>query len=222
MKMKPLNQSEYTMKIIKDLGMTTANENTTSTGRYAIFECTKCSKHFKARCSGSVAKAQTTCHECTLNPLETTKHPLYAIWNGIKQRCYSPKRKDYCKYGAKGVTMCDEWKNNPQSFIDWCIENGWNNSLVVDKDIKCRELNISPTIYSPKTITFITTQQNAEEANAIPVLQYDLNMNFISEHVSAQKAANSVGLKEGSSVTSCCKGRSKTSGGFIWKYKNIN
>lgn len=118
--------------------------------------------------------------------------------------------------------MCDEWKNNPQSFIDWCIENGWNNSLVVDKDIKCRELNISPTIYSPKTITFITTQQNAEEANAIPVLQYDLNMNFISEHVSAQKAANSVGLKEGSSVTSCCKGRSKTSGGFIWKYKNIN
>ena len=42
MKMKPLNQSEYTMKIIKDLGITTANENTTSTGRYAIFECTKC------------------------------------------------------------------------------------------------------------------------------------------------------------------------------------
>ena len=222
MKMKPLNQSEYTMKIIKDLGITTANENTTSTGRYAIFECTKCEKHFKARCGSSAAKAQTTCPECTLNPLETTKHPLYAIWNGIKQRCYNPKRKDYCRYGAKGVTMCDEWKNNPQSFIDWCIENGWNNSLVVDKDIKCRELNISPTIYSPKTITFITTQQNAEEANAIPVLQYDLNMNFISEHVSAQKAANSVGLKEGSSVTSCCKGRSKTSGGFIWKYKNIN
>ncbi len=81
MKMKPLNQSEYTMKIIKDLGITTANENTTSTGRYAIFECTKCEKHFKARCGSSVAKAQTTCHECTLNPLETTKHPLYAIWN---------------------------------------------------------------------------------------------------------------------------------------------
>lgn len=223
MKMKPLNQSEYTMKIIKDLGMTTANENTTSTGRYAIFECTKCSKHFKARCGGSVAKAQTTCHECTLNPLETTKHPLYAIWNGIKQRCYSPKRKDYCKYGAKGVTMCDEWKNNPQSFIDWCIENGWNNSLVVDKDIKCRELNIYPAIYSPKTITFITTQENSEEANAKEVNQFNIDGNFIAKHISCVKAAASVG-KTGknakSSIANCCRGVSKTAFGFKWEYVN--
>ena len=54
-KLKPLNQEEFTMKIIEDLGTTTANKNTTATARYAIFECTVCNKHFKARATGATA-----------------------------------------------------------------------------------------------------------------------------------------------------------------------
>lgn len=44
------------MKIIKDLGQITASENTTAVSRYAIFECTKCNTHFKARATGTTAK----------------------------------------------------------------------------------------------------------------------------------------------------------------------
>jgi hypothetical protein len=217
-KQQPLKQEDYNMKIIKDLGKTTANKNTTNFARYAIFECNSCKKHFKARCGGSAAKKQSTCYECTRNYKETTKHPLYAIWNGIKQRCYSKKRKDYHKYGGIGVTMADYWINDAQGFIDWCLENGWNKDLVVDKDIKSRILNIDPPIYSKDTISFISVQKNAEEANAKTVLQFDLDGNLLNEFVSTVEAAKAVGTGK-SSIANACRGTTKTSMGFKWKYK---
>ncbi len=216
MNMKQLNQDEYTMKIVKDLGMI-FNKNKTSKARYAMFECKICTKSFKVRCGSFAAKKQTSCQACTLNNKLTTLHPLYAIWNGIKQRCYSTKRKDYKRYGGIGVTMCDEWLNDAQSFIDWCEQNGWNNSLVVDKDILCIKLNINPKIYSPQTISFITTQENAEEANAKEVIQYSLDGIELNRFISATKAGISVGANK-SQIANACRGTVKTSVGFIWKY----
>ena len=220
-KLKPLNQEEFTMRIVEDLGMTTANKNTTATARYAIFECTICNKHFKARATGATARRQTSCQECTKSESQNYKHPLYAIWNGIKQRCYAQKRKDYHKYGGIGVTMSDEFKNSVDSFIEFCLTNGWKQELVIDKDIKCREFGISPTIYSRETLSFITVQENAEEANAKIVLQYSLNDEFIAEYVSTVVAAVSIGKsrKARSSIASCCRGTAHTAFGFKWKYK---
>lgn len=220
-KQQPLKQEDYKMKIITDLGRTTATDASTNLARYAIFECTKCNTHFKARCGGLAAKKQETCNDCTKSKRNTYKHPLYAIWNGIKQRCYNPKRKDYRKYGAKGVTMCDDWKNDVESFFDWCINNGWKQELVIDKDIKSRELGISPAMYSPETITFITIQKNAEEANAKSVIQTSLNDDFIFEHISCVQAALSLGKPKTSksSIANCCRGIQKTAFGFKWKYK---
>lgn len=219
-KQQPLLQQDFKMKIIEDLGKTTANETTTQLARYAIFECTVCNAHFKARASGSTAKNQTSCQACTRSESQNYKHPLYAIWNGIKQRCYSVKRKDYCRYGGIGVTMCDEWKNSSDSFISWCIANGWRSELVVDKDIKCRELNITPTVYSPDTISFISIQKNAEEANAKTVFQYTINGEFVAEHVSCTEAGKLFGINNKSTIANACRGVAKTAYGFVWKYKN--
>lgn len=37
--------------------------------------------------------------------------PEYGIWQGMWTRCRNPKRKDYCHYGARGVTVCDRWRS---------------------------------------------------------------------------------------------------------------
>jgi hypothetical protein len=159
----PLDQSKFKMRIIQDLGVTVVEEKSLTAEHYALFECTACRTNFIARSTGKTAQNQTTCHTCTTSPEQYYKHPLYAIWNGIKQRCYSIKRKDYENYGGKGVTMCDEWKNNSTSFIEWCINNGWNENLHVDKDKLSKQLNIFPAIYSPETITFLTPSENNYE-----------------------------------------------------------
>ena len=220
-KQQPLKQSEFFMKIIEDLGQTTANENTTRISRYAIFECSVCLQPFKARAVGATARKQKSCGPCTKNINQTCKHPLYPIWNGIRQRCYNPKRKDYARYGAIGVTMHETWKNDAQAFIDFCLQNGWTSDLVIDKDIKCRELGIYPAIYSPDTLSFISVQSNAEEANAKAVLQFSLQGELLNEYPSCTKAALALGKTKAfkSAIANCCRGLNKTSLGFIWKYK---
>lgn len=46
-----------------------------------------------------------------------TKHPLYAIYRGMLNRCYDKKHKGYRYYGAKGITVCAEWKNDFWAFV---------------------------------------------------------------------------------------------------------
>ena len=49
------------------------------------------------------------------------------------------------------------------------------------------------------------------------VYQYDLNNNFIREYKSVREATKLNNNLHG--VGGCCRGKIKTSGGFIWKYE---
>lgn len=50
-----------------------------------------------------------------------------------------------------------------------------------------------------------------------PILQYDLKGNLIKEWPTAQEAKKELKIK---GITECLRNRAKTSGGYIWKYKN--
>ena len=91
-------------------------------------------------------------------------HPAYRSYRGMMSRCYNPNDNGYKWYGALGVTVADCWKDNPEAFIKWSLENGWDHNLHIDKDIKCKELGIYPHIYSPETCTWTTAQVNLAAA----------------------------------------------------------
>lgn len=42
----------------------------------------------------------------------------YRLWRGMINRCMNPKADNYARYGGKGVTVCDEWRTDFQSFYD--------------------------------------------------------------------------------------------------------
>lgn len=88
-------------------------------------------------------------------------HPLYNVWATMKTRCYNKKHPNYKRWGAKGVMVCKEWLNDFQSFYDWCIANGWEKGLQVDKDIKARKLGLLPILYSPQRCSIVTAKENA-------------------------------------------------------------
>ena len=51
------------------------------------------------------------------------------------------------------------------------------------------------------------------------IYQYDLNNNFIQEHLTIRVAARAVGnenLRNG--IRACCENKQQTSGGFKWQY----
>ena len=43
----------------------------------------------------------------------------YRIWLNIKQRCYNSNHAQYCDYGGRGITLWDEWIDNPNLFISY-------------------------------------------------------------------------------------------------------
>lgn len=49
-----------------------------------------------------------------------SSHPLYGTWCAMKSRCYYPSDDKYSIYGARGITICEEWLSNPQKFFEWC------------------------------------------------------------------------------------------------------
>lgn len=54
-----------------------------------------------------------------------------------------------------------------------------------------------------------------------PVLQYTIDGHFIKEWTHAREAAECLNLSK-RAIYECCCGRSKTSGGFVWKRKELN
>lgn len=90
------------------------------------------------------------------------KHRLYSIYQSCKQRCYNPNHRQYNIYGGQGVRMCDEWYNSFEAFAAWALNNGYKDTLELDKDYLCEQLNIHPKIYSPQTCRWIPKSINAK------------------------------------------------------------
>lgn len=44
--------------------------------------------------------------------------PTYQSWACMIQRCTNPKLKYYFRYGGRGITVCDRWKNSFQDFLE--------------------------------------------------------------------------------------------------------
>ena len=50
-------------------------------------------------------------------------------------RCYNPKNPGYKHYGGRGITMCDEWKNDFAAFYKWAVDNGYNEEHSADLSV---------------------------------------------------------------------------------------
>lgn len=89
-------------------------------------------------------------------------HPLYGVWTMMKQRCYNHNNKSYKNYGARGIKVCDEWKNDFITFYNWAIENGYKDGLTIDR------LNVNED-YSPNNCAWVTQkiQQNNRRNNIV-------------------------------------------------------
>lgn len=85
---------------------------------------------------------------------------IYMVWKNIARRCYDKSNNNYAGYGAKGVTVADEFKTYSE-FKNWYVSelNYINFKPEVDKDVLCYINNIDK-IYSKNTCLLIPNDIN--------------------------------------------------------------
>lgn len=76
---------------------------------------------------GCLNREKTASRNLKHGGAKRTQHDrLYRVWRGMIGRCYSPKNISYKWYGAIGVSVCDEWKEDYAKFREWAESNGYD------------------------------------------------------------------------------------------------
>ena len=84
-----------------------------------------------------------------------SKKRIYRTWQAMKSRCNRKTDRGYRWYGAKGVSVCEEW-NDYSVFKKWALGNGYSDHLVIDR-------LRSKKSYSPDNCQFITQSENVKK-----------------------------------------------------------
>lgn len=56
---------------------------------------------------------------------------LYRVWGQMIQRCTNPNSRAYENYGARGISVCDRWRDFEKFEED--MSAGWENGLTLDR-----------------------------------------------------------------------------------------
>lgn len=86
---------------------------------------------------------------------------IYFIWQNMKARCHNPQNHHYPWYGARGIQVCEEWRDSFEAFHDWAMKNGYEEDLTIDRiDSKGN--------YCPENCRFVTrAEQNRNTSRTV-------------------------------------------------------
>ncbi len=109
-----------------------------------------------------------------------TNSSIYAIWDSMHQRCTNPNRKDFVKYGARGILVCERWKEFHNFFADMGDKPAGMSLDRVDNSKG----------YSPENCRWATAkQQNRNQSS-------NVNITFNGETMCINAWAEKTGINE--------------------------
>ena len=112
--------------------------------------------------NGSVKSCGCLVHENKSNIKHgLSKTRIYSIYIKMKERCNNVNSKSYKDYGARGISVCEEWENNFIKFYEWAINNGYNDNLTIER------INVNGN-YEPNNCKWISKkEQNYNKRDSI-------------------------------------------------------
>lgn len=136
---------------------------------------------------------------------EETKHKL----SEIKKKNFTPELREKLKKANTGRTCSLETKEKISKA---------NKGRIFTKEHKEKISKAKKGKASKKKGTHLTEEQKLKLSK--PINQYDLNDIFIKSWDSVKTASKELNICA-SNICRCCKGKSKTAGGYKWRYKNV-
>lgn len=84
--------------------------------------------------------------------------PEYSVWSSMLRRCGSPKSGDYDDYGGRGISVCSEWANSFEAFINHVGRRP-------SRDSKIDRIDVDGN-YEPGNVRWIDSSQSAMNKRA--------------------------------------------------------
>ena len=93
-----------------------------------------------------------------------SKTRLYRIWKQMRTRCNCKTTPKYKFYGARGITVCEEWEKF-EAFREWALNNGYTDSLSIER----KNVNMG---YSPENCCWIYCYEQSKNTRNIKKYSY--------------------------------------------------
>lgn len=143
-----------------------------SSSRKAIFRCDNCKEEFESTIY-YVISGKKKCQCSSFKHIKRknydqhgmSKTRIYSIWRSIKKRCYNKQAKEYQWYGAKGIQMCERWKN---SFLEFLKDMGEDPSPQHTIDREDTSGN-----YEPENCRWATQKEQANNTSKNVHIEYN-------------------------------------------------
>lgn len=89
-----------------------------------VYRCRcSCGKELDVAGESMVSGNTTSCGHLSGESHKMSGTRFYNIWKGMKQRCLNKDNPSYKFYGARGITICDRWKDSFLAFKEDMYES---------------------------------------------------------------------------------------------------
>ena len=99
---------------------------------------------------------------------------LHMIWQSMKNRCSANSGRHYKNYKLRGISVCEEWKNDFNAFYEWAINNGYYPTLSIDRIDGTKG-------YSPENCRWATAKMQANNIKTNVIITYNGESHTIPE-----------------------------------------
>jgi hypothetical protein len=93
------------------------------------------------------------------------KSHMYKLWSGVKNRCCNPKTPAWKRYGGRGISICDRWKESFENFLADMGERPFPKAQIdrIDNDGD----------YEPSNCRWVTPMQNLQNKSNNKLLEFN-------------------------------------------------
>lgn len=89
-------------------------------------------------------------------------------------RCFNKNNPQYSIYGGRGITVCEEWRNDYIAFREWALSNGYDENLSIDR------INNDGN-YCPENCRWATAKEQANNTRKTRLITYCGETHSVSE-----------------------------------------
>lgn len=130
---------------------------------------TDCLTSGLVRSCGCLKKEQDKINLVANHSHKMSHTKAWDTYYGMMSRCYNHDDKRYVDYGARGITVCDEWINDKEAFFEWASCHGIAKGLQLDRIDNDKG-------YSPDNCRFVTPRENSRNRRSNLMIEHEGKM----------------------------------------------